>query len=281
MKMFQKKQKMNEGESVVKIAAVQMKMSSKVHDNYIETIRYIKEAASKGAEFICFPEGQLSHYIPQYEGLKLSDFAISMEHPYIKGICEACKDCHIIASISFCLLEDDKVYAVNMIISQNGEVLGIGKKNHIVRMKHFYEQDYFTPGEDGFEVVDTPIGKIGMIVCFDRHYPESYRSCVLKGADLIIVPVANEKIEQLEIFRWEIRIGAYQNSVNIIMCNRVGKEGDMDFCGETVFVDAMGEVVQVADDTEQLLIAELNLGTAKYIREQKQYLPLRRPEIFF
>ena len=136
---------------------------------------------------------------------------------------------------------------------------------------------------DGDVVViryEGPKGGPGMIVCFDRHFPESFRTCVLKGADLIIVPVANDKSEPLEIFRWEIRIPAYQNGVNAVMINRVGVEGEMDFCGETMAVNYDGSIAAIADDSEQLLTAEFDTEGAREFRKEKQYVSLMRPEIF-
>lgn len=265
---------------MVKVAAAQIKISDDMEENYKKTLHYIWKASEHGAKFICFPEGQLSHYIPQYKGLKANNYAIGLDHPYIKGFCEACMQAHIIASIALCLEIDGKVFATNMIISENGKIMGIGKKNHIVQTEHFYEQDYFTAGNEGFQVVETNIGKIGIIVCFDRHYPESYRTCVLKGADFIVVPVANEKIEPSDVFQWEIRIAAFQNSVNLVMCNRVGLEGHMDFSGESVFVNPDGSIVSLASDQEQLLFAELDMEKARGLREKKQYIPLRRTEVF-
>lgn len=265
---------------MIRVAAAQIEVSESLELNYHKSIRYIREAAEKGAQFVCFPEGQLSHYIPQYPGLKADNFAIGLDHPYIQGFCDVCREVGIIASIALCLDIDGKVYAANMIISENGEILGIGKKNHIVQAEHFYEQDYFTAGNEGFQVVDTSIGKIGIIVCFDRHYPESFRTCVFKGAAFIVVPVANEKIEPSDVFQWEIRIPAFQNSVNIVMCNRVGVEGQMDFSGETIFANPDGSIAALAGDKEELLIAEIDLEKTVELRNLKQYIPLLRPEVF-
>ena len=265
---------------MIKVAAAQIRVDENMDQNYQKSLQYIHEAAERGAKFICFPEGQLSHYIPQYEGLPINDYVIGLDHPYIEGFCEACKQANIIASVSLNLDISGHVYPSNIIISEKGHILGIGKKNHIVRAEHFYEQDYFTAGNEGFQVVETSIGKIGMIVCFDRHYPESYRTCVLKGADFIVVPVANEKIEPSDIFQWEIRIAAFQNSVNIVMCNRVGLEEAMDFSGETVFVNSDGSIASLADDQEQLIFAELDMEQVSAIRQSKQYIPLRRANMF-
>ena len=265
---------------MVKVAAAQLQIGNDMEKNYRKSIRCIEEAASAGARFLCFPEGQLSHYIPQYQGRKSVDFAIGLDHHYIEGFSEACRKSGIIASIGLCLDIGGKIYASNMLVSEKGEILAIAKKHHIVQTSHFYEQDYFTAGDEGYPVVETSIGKIGMIVCFDRHFPESFRACALKGADFIVVPVANEKIEPLEIFQWEIRIPAFQNSVNIVMCNRVGKEGRMDFCGQTVFVNADGSIASLAGDQEQLLVTQMDLSKTARLREEKQYIPLRRPEVF-
>jgi len=167
-----------------------------------------------------------------------------------------------------------------MLISEEGEILGITRKNHIVYAPHFYESDYFTQGDEGIPVFDTSIGRVGQIVCFDRHFPESFRTCALKGADFIVTAVANEKIEPCEVFKWEILIPAFQNSVNCLMVNRVGVEGAMDFCGESVFAAPDGTVVAIADDRECILTADLDFERAKELREAKQYLSLRRPEVF-
>ena len=96
----------------------------------------------------------------------------------------------------------------------------------------------------GFKVFETEFGKLGIVVCFDRHYPESIRTEALKGADLILIPTVNTKAEPSEMFEWEVRVQAFQNSTIIAMCNRVGAEGDMDFSGESIVVDAMEMYLQ-------------------------------------
>ena len=265
---------------MVKIAAAQLSVTEDMEYNYKKALDFIKEAAETGAQMVCFPEGQLTHYVPQYKGLNTEDIAIEMDHPYLAGFCDACRMNKIIASIAVNLKMKDNVYPSMVLIAEEGEILGITKKNHIVYAPHFYEQDYFTPGDDGFPVFETSIGKIAQIVCFDRHFPESFRTCALKGADFIVTAVANEKAEPCELFRWEILIPAFQNSVNCLMVNRVGSEGNMDFCGESVFAAPDGTVIALADDGECLLTADLDFDKAKEIREAKQYFSLRRPETF-
>lgn len=139
---------------------------------------------------------------------------------------------------------------------------------------------YYTPSEEGFQVFDTPLGKIGIVVCFDRHYPESVRTEALKGAELILIPTANTKAEPSALFQWEIKVQAFQNSVNIAMCNRVGLEGETDFSGESIVADFNGETLVLADDREQLLFAEVDLSAARQTRERKPYTSLRRAELY-
>ena len=127
---------------------------------------------------------------------------------------------------------------------------------------------------------DTELGRLGIVVCFDRHYPESVRTEALMGADIILIPTVNTKAEPSEMFEWELKVQAFHSSVFIAMCNRVGTEGEMDFSGESVVVDANGDTVVKADDTEQLVYAELDLKNAAEIRRKRPYTTLRRPELY-
>ena len=149
---------------------------------------------------------------------------------------------------------------------------------HIAQAKQFYEQDYYTPSDDGFKVFDTPHGKVGIVICYDRHLPESIRTCALMGAQLIIIPTANTKTEPMELFEWEIRVQAMQNQVFVAMCNRVGMEGEMSFSGESLVVAPDGSLICKADDKEQILSCEIDLSEATRLREKVPYIATRRKE---
>ena len=262
------------------IAAAQMRMTDDMDENFAKSISFIEQAAKAGADLIAFPEVQLSPFFPQYEGRDASRYEIPLDHPYVKSFCNACRENHIIATPNFFLKEGGKTYDANLVISEEGEILGISKMVHIAQAEQFYEQDYYTPSEEGFIVYDTSIGKIGIVICFDRHYPESIRTSALKGADLVIVPTANTKSEPMELFAWEIKIPAFQNSTNILMVNRVGLEDEMDFAGETLFAGPSGETLYIADDRECLIIQEMDLDAAHAMREKKPYVSLRRTELY-
>lgn len=176
------------------------------------------------------------------------------------------------------LSENGKLYDASILIDQTGEILGVQKMVHVAQAEKFYEQDYYTPSDTGFRVFDTGLGKIGIVVCFDRHYPESIRTEVLMGADIILVPTVNTKQEPMKMFEMELCVQAFQNSVPIAMCNRVGRENEMDFAGESIVVSANGETLIKADDTEQIIYAEIDLKEVKKIRQSKPYTALRRTE---
>ena len=169
---------------------------------------------------------------------------------------------------------------MSLLIDENGKIVGKQKMVHVAQCENFYEQSYYTPSEEGFSVFETKFGKIGIVVCFDRHYPESIRTQALCGAELILIPTANTASEPGELFRWEIRVQAFQNSVYIAMCNRVGTEGKMEFSGESIVVDCNGNITACADSGEQLLIAETDLPSASQIREQRPYMRHSRPQFY-
>ena len=264
----------------MKLALAQMRMTNNVGQNLEKTLALIDRAAGAGAELIVFPEIQLSPFFPQYEKRDASRWTLTMDSPEICAVCEACAEAGIWASPNFYVEEAGRRYDMSLLIDSRGNIVGKQKMVHIAQAECFYEQDYYTPSEEGFRVFDTPLGKIGVVVCFDRHYPESVRAEALRGAELILIPTANTKAEPSALFQWEVKVQAFQNSVNIAMCNRVGPEGAMDFSGESLVSDYNGETLALAGDGEELLLCEVDLPGAKKTRAQKPYTSLRRPELY-
>lgn len=249
---------------MARIALFQNKNKGSVNENLNAGISAIKEAAENGADLILFPEVQLTEFFPQYPGQDVSGYACELDGEIIQAFQAACRENHIMA--------------VPNVYLREGEIIGIQKMVHVAQAEHFYEQDYYTPSDDGFHVFDTDIGRIGIVVCFDRHYPESIRTEALMGADLILVPTVNEKAEPLTIFEWEIRVQAFQNSVAIAMCNRIGTEDDMQFAGESLVTDAYGNLICKAGDEEGVLYVEVDLKESSDLRNKKPYTQLRRTE---
>ncbi len=265
----------------MKIALVQMSNGGCVEVNLQKSLDYIKQAAENNADLVLFPEVQLTEFFPQYRNRDVEAYKTDINSGIIQKLCESCKKNKIMAVPNVYLSENGKAYDASILISKEGEIIGTQKMVHIAEADKFFEQDYYTESDDGFKVFDTEFGKIGVVVCFDRHYPESIRTETLMGADLILIPTVNTKAEPTEMFEWEIRVQSFQNSVFTAMCNRVGKEGEMDFCGESIVIDPNGDVIVKADDSEQILYAEIDLKKAEVVRKSKPYLGLRRTEFYY
>lgn len=264
----------------MKLAMVQMSNAGTVEKNLEKSINAIHEAAANGADMVLFPEVQFTEFFPQYEGLDVRKYGVEKSSAIIDALRNACREANVYAVPNVYLLENKKYYDASLVIDRNGEIVGVQKMVHIAQAKQFYEQDYYTPADDGFKVFETDFGKIGVAVCFDRHYPESVRTETLMGAELILIPTVNTKQEPMEMFDWEVRVQAFQNCVAIAMCNRVGKEGEMDFAGESIAVDAEGKLIVKADDREQIVYADINIDNSMKVRTRKPYTSLRRTEYY-
>jgi predicted amidohydrolase len=262
----------------MRIALIQMSMDKSPEANLPKALSSMREAALGGAKLVCFPEIQFSPFFPQFAGADASEYAMSIDHTTVRAMRRACHDLGLVAIPNLYLEEGGKRYDASPVIGRDGTVLGVSKMVHIVQAPLFYEQDYYSPSDTGFQVYDTSAGTIGVVICFDRHYPESIRTCALKGAQLIVVPTANTSGEPLEYFEWELRVAAVQSGVFVAMCNRVGIEHELDFCGESLVVDPDGDVLVKADDTEQILYAEIDLDLIDKSRAARPYLKLRRSE---
>lgn len=264
----------------MKLAMFQMENAGSMDHNLEKSLYAIKQAAAEGADLILFPEVQLTEFFPQYPGKDVSAYEIAWESDVIKAFCDACRENHIMAIPNIYLREKGKTYDASILIGKDGAILGTQKMVHVAQAEKFYEQDYYAPSDTGFQVFDTDLGRIGIVVCFDRHYPESIRTEALMGADLILIPTVNTRQEPMNMFEMEICVQAFQNSVMIAMCNRVGTEDAMDFSGESLVVSAEGKVLVKADDTEQMIYADIALEESEKVRRKKPYTSLRRTEMY-
>jgi predicted amidohydrolase len=262
----------------MRIALVQPKIFEDISFNLDHALEAMEDAAQSGASLICFPELQFSPFFPQYSQSQAEPYLFPIDHKFIQRLRKKCHQPKLIAVPNFYLLENNRHYDASPVIDTDGTISGISKMVHVVQAACFYEQDYYDPAEDGFHVYKTSVGSIGVVICFDRHFPESIRTCTLKGAQLILIPAANTRSEPMQAFEWEVRVAAMQNGVFIAMCNRVGVEGEMDFAGESLVAGPDGELVAKAGDTEQILLADIDLAKIEIARRQRPYLDLRRPD---
>ena len=258
----------------MKLAMAQMRMGTSVEENPEKTLRFIERAGSAGADLIFFPEVHLSPFFPQYEKGDAERWAMTADGTEITAIRDACRKFRIHASPNVYLKQGENRYDASLMIGSDGEILGISKMVHIAKAKFFYEQDYYTPSDDGFKVYDTPFGKIGVVICFDRHLPDGIRSCAKQGAELVIIPTANVLGEPLELFEWEVRVQAFQNTVFTAMCNRVGPEGGLAFAGQSLLAAPDGGLRFKTGGKEELLILSVPLEEARQARASRPWLTL-------
>lgn len=258
----------------MRLAMAQMQMAASVGENLAKTLQFMEQAAKADADLIFFPEIQLSPFFPQYERRDASPWTMTLDGPEITAIRMACREFHLFCSPNVYLEMNSKRYDASLMIDAEGKILGISKMVHISQSRYFYEQDYYTPSKDGFKIYSTPFGCIGVVICFDRHLPDGIRSCAMQGADLVLIPTANIRSEPLELFSWEVRVQAFQNTVFAAMCNRVGPEDAMDFAGQSLLAGPDGDLLCLARDREELLLLDVPLEEAARTREARPWLKL-------
>jgi predicted amidohydrolase len=264
----------------MRLALAQYAFTSDVSANLETVLAALRDAKQRGADLVIFPELCVSPFFPQFARQDASRYAMKIDDRCIKEIQATCRQLKVMASPNVYLSEDGTCFDASLIIDAQGAIHGVSKMVHIAQVPGFYEQDYYTPSDTGFQVYETTAGKLSVVVCFDRHYPESTRTCTLRGAQLIIVPTANRMDEPRDLFEAEIRTAAMQNCVYIAMCNRVGREADATFCGESVVADPSGNVISKGGHAEELLVVDLDLSAIDTARRNRPYLKLRRPEAY-
>jgi predicted amidohydrolase len=270
--------KRRESDMDLTLALAQMALSADMDANQRKILEFIKKG--QNADLMLFCELMYSPFFCQYEKRDASKYLMEKTDPKIKELCAAAKEYGMYLSANVYLKEADGNYDASLWISPKGKIEEISTMMHIKQAKYFYEQDYYTPGKSGFKVLDTPFGKIGIVICFDRHIPQSIQTCASLGADLVLISTANISEEDLEMFEWEMRVAAMHNSVFIAMCNRVGKEDALLFAGQSLIIDPAGALLYKAGEKEELIEIRLDLSMAKVLRDQKEYLALRRKAFY-
>jgi predicted amidohydrolase len=264
----------------MRVALAQCALGPDVAQNLASMLDFLERAAQAKAQLVLYPELCLSPFFPRLPGQGAARFAMSADDAGIEVFRHTCARVGVSASPNVYLREGERLFDASLMIEADGRLLGVSKMVHVAQLPGFFEQDYYTPSDTGFQVYSLGIGQVGIVVCFDRHYPESIRACALRGASLILIPTANTSLEPREIFECELRAAAFQNGVFIAMCNRVGREGDVTFCGESTVIDPSGNVLAKAGSSEALLLADIDLAEVAAVRTKRPYLALRRPEMY-
>ena len=176
-------------------------------------------------------------------------------------------------------------YNTAAVIDADGRYLGKYRKQHIPQVKGFWEKFYFAPGTDGYPVFETAVGKVGVYICYDRHFPEGWRALGLNGAEIVFNPSATSRGLSEYIWRLEQPASAVANMYYVGAINRVGIEseyGDDDFYGQSYFVDPEGKFVGDVGDAHkpELIVRDLDMDKIKMVRDRWAFYRDRRPDAY-
>jgi N-carbamoylputrescine amidase len=247
--------------------------------------QYARDAAAQGAKVICFQELFYGPYFCQVQDAAYYDYAESIPGPTTERFQALAAELGLVMILPMYEKEQEGVlYNTAAVLDADGSFLGKYRKHHIPQVNGFWEKFYFRPGNLGYPVFDTAVGKVGVYICYDRHFPEGWRALGLNGAQIVFNPSATSRGLSSYLWQLEQPASAVANEYFIGAINRVGIEplGDDDFYGQSYFVDPEGKFVGDVGDTTQpeLIIRDLDLGLIKTVRERWQFYRDRRPESY-
>lgn len=281
----------------LKIALIQQASYEKSAQTIQKTLQMIKEATKKGAKLILLQELHQDRYFCINEDVECFNKAENFEKD-IEFWAEVAKKNEVVLLTSLFEKRAEGLYHNTAIVfEKDGSIAGKYRKMHIPDDPGFYEKFYFTPGDLGYEPIDTSVGKLGVLICWDQWYPEAARLMSLRGAEVLIYPTAigwfdedkeDEKKRQLDAWITVQRGHAVANGLPTIAINRVGKELDnhkvldgIRFWGNSFVVGPQGEfIAQASGDKEEVLITEIDLKRCEEVRRIWPFLRDRRIETY-
>jgi N-carbamoylputrescine amidase len=244
-----------------------------------------REAAGQGVQIIGFQELFYGPYFGAVQDQKYYQYVETIPGPTVERFQALAKELNLVIVLPIYEVENEGVYYnTAAVIDADGSLLGKYRKHHIPNLPAFWEKFYFRPGNVGYPVFDTAVGKVGVYICYDRHFPEGWRALGLAGAQIVFNPSATSRSLSSYLWKLEQPAAAVANEYFIAAINRVGVEeyGDNDFYGTSYFVDPRGQFVgDVASDRdEELLVRDLDLDLIDQVRQQWAFYRDRRPDAY-
>ena len=272
--------------TTVRTAVIQANANMSKQEAVEKHIELIGKAADDGAHVTCMQEIFHGPYFPAEQDVKWYAEAEPEDGPTVTRMREVAREHGMVLVVPFYEEAQTGVYYnTAVVIEADGSVLGKYRKTHIPHVGPcFWEKFYFKPGNLGYPVFDSSVGRIGLIICYDRHFPEIGRALGLKGAEIVFNPSAT--VESLSKYLWELEQPAHAvaNGYWIAAINRVGVEEPLSsakFYGSSYFCDPRGQIVAQASDSEdEVLVADLDLERIREVRNTWQFLRDRRPETY-
>ncbi|MEV6490778.1 nitrilase-related carbon-nitrogen hydrolase [Actinoplanes sp. NPDC051633] len=246
---------------------------------------YARDAAAQGAKVICFQELFYGPYFCQVQDAAYYEYAESIPGPTTERFQALAAELGMVMVLPMYEKEQEGVlYNTAAVVDADGSYLGKYRKHHIPQVNGFWEKFYFRPGNLGYPIFDTAVGKVGVYICYDRHFPEGWRELGLGGAQIVFNPSATSRGLSAYLWQLEQPASAVANEYFIGAINRVGSEplGDNDFYGQSYFVDPEGKFVGDVGDTHEaeLIIRDIDLSLIRTVRERWQFYRDRRPESY-
>jgi beta-ureidopropionase len=271
---------------VVKAALLQTEWTGDKDSMIKKHEDYARQAAEQGAQVMCFQEVFYSPYFCQVQENEHFDDAEPIpDGPTTRAMQALAKETGMVLVLPMFEMEQEGFYYnTAAVIDADGTYLGKYRKTHIPHVKGFWEKFYFRPGNTGYPIFDTKVGRIGVYICYDRHFPEGWRALGLKGAKIVFNPSATSRGLSMYLWNLEQPAAAVANEYFVGAINRVGQEplGDNDFYGSSYFVDPRGQKVgEAASDTEEeLIIRDLDLDMVEEVRKTWAFYRDRRPDAY-
>ncbi len=267
----------------MKLALIQHRATKDKAANLTRGLAALEEAARQGARVAGFAELGFEWFHPQRPANgDPRELAEPIDGPLVSAVRAKARELDMVVVMNFFERAGQHCYDSSPVIDADGALLGVTRMIHITEYACFHEQGYYTPGDSGAPVFTTKVGRIGVAICYDRHFPEYMRALAIGGADLVLVPQAGSVGEWPEgLFEAEMRVAAFQNGYFVGLCNRVGREDCLEFAGESFVADPDGAIVaRAAAGQETILYADLDFAQLADSHARRLFLRHRRPELY-
>ena len=267
----------------MRIALIQQQAGPDKQRNLERGLAAMERAAAAGARLVAFAELAFEPFWPQRpaEG-DVERLAEPVPGPTTEAFQVRAAELGVVAVINLYERDGGRCYDCSPVIDADGALLGRTRMVHITDYPCFHERGYCAPGDTGAPVYETRAGRVGVAICYDRHYPEYMRALALAGAELVVVPQAGAVDEWPEgLYEAEMRVAAFQNGYFVALCNRIGREERLEFAGESFVCDPAGRLVaRAASREEALLVTDLDLDQVTGSHARRLFLRDRRPELY-
>jgi N-carbamoylputrescine amidase len=267
----------------MRIALVQQPATKDIEANITRGLAALEKAAAAGAQLVAFAELAFEPFYPQPRaGPDVLDLAQTVPGPLTDRFCTAAQRLGVVVVLNLFERQGDRTYDCSPMIDADGSLLGRTRMVHITDYEWFHEQGYYTPGDTGAPVYQTRLGRVGVAICYDRHFPEYTRALALADAELVLVPQAGAVDEwPAGLFEAEMQVTAFHNGYFMALCNRVGQEERVCFAGESFVCGPDGTLLARAPRGEEhLLVCDVDLKQVPRSHARRLFLRDRRLELY-